>query len=181
MFDVWLLLWCCRGFSKAMSSAFVTARRNRYVPQFTSAVADAIATGGAPTRYAYGQAMATAIADGGDGQAAVAEATATAFCQGGSTATAWAQAYAVALSQNSQGCLVLNQAKAMAESKCGSQGAEALSKAEATSTVLGFCGLMDFMPSDTSYNWASGTSGSSSNGGNSAYGGLVNNWGNSGN
>lgn len=66
--------------------------------------------------------MATAIASGGDGQAAVAEATATAFCQGGGTATAWAQAYAVALSQNSQGCLVLSQAKVRFRSSVGTSG-----------------------------------------------------------
>lgn len=162
-------------YARTMADAFAYSRRRKNIPQFTSAVADAIATGGAPTRYAYGQAMATAIADGGDSQAAVAEATATALCEGGSTATAWSQAYAVALSQNSQGCLVLNQAKAMAQAKCGAHGAEALAKAEATSTVLGFCGLMDMLPSGLNYNWAGGNSGSSSSGG---YAGLVNNWGN---
>jgi hypothetical protein len=161
-------------YARTMADAFAYSRRRRNIPQFTSAVADAIATGGAPTRYAYGQAIATAIADGGDSQAAVAEATATALCEGGSTATAWSQAYAVALSQNSQGCLVLNQAKAMAQAKCGAQGAKTLSNAEATSTVLGFCGLLDMLPGGMSY-WAGGNSGSSSSGG---YGGLVNNWGN---
>jgi hypothetical protein len=151
-------------YARTMADAFAYSKRRNNIPQFTSAVADAIATGGASTRYAYGQAIATAIADGGDSQAAVAEATATALCQGGSTATAWSQAYAVALSQNSHGCLVLNQAKAMAQAKCGAQGAQALSNAEATSTVLGFCGLLNMLPSGMNYNWAGGSSGSSSNG-----------------
>lgn len=131
------------GFSRSMSHAFVFAKQRNYLPSFVPAVCDAINNGGDVTRYAYGQAIATAIAGGGDSQAAVAEATATAFCAGGSTAQAWASAYAIALSENSQGCLVLNQAKAMAFARCGNGMAQSWSGTEATSTVLGFCGLWD--------------------------------------
>ncbi|KAF6257956.1 hypothetical protein COO60DRAFT_1521458 [Scenedesmus sp. NREL 46B-D3] len=159
-----------------MSNAFVYARRNRYVPQFTTAVADAIATGGAPTRYAYGQAIATAIAQGGDSQAAVAEATASAFCAGGSTASAWSSAYAVALSQDSRGCLVLNQARAMARARCGPGAAEAVSRAQSTSTVLGFCGLFDFIPG-LNMGWSGGDAGSNAVGAGSA---NANGWGSTG-
>ncbi|KAF6257954.1 hypothetical protein COO60DRAFT_1521418 [Scenedesmus sp. NREL 46B-D3] len=161
-------------FANTMAGAFGAARRRRSMPQFTTAVASAIATGGAPTRYAYGQAIATAIAQGGDGQAAVAEATATAICAGGSTASAWASAYAVALSQDSRGCLVLNQAKAMAKAQCGNGASKAFSDAEATSTVLGFCGLLDLLPGGIGMGWAGGNSGSNSG---NAYGGLFNGWG----
>ncbi|KAF8073129.1 Bbs1 [Scenedesmus sp. PABB004] len=151
-------------FADTMADAFVVARERRALPQFTSAVAGAISAGGAPTRYAYGQAIAAAIAGGGDGQAAVAEATAQAFCAGGSTASAWASAYAVALGQDAQGCLVLNQAKAMAQAQCGAGAAQAVSKAEATSLVLGFCGLLDFMPGGSfpDFSWSGGNSGSTS-------------------
>jgi hypothetical protein len=146
------------------------------MPQFTNAVADAISTGGAPTRYAYGQAIATAIAQGGDSQAAVAEATASAFCAGGSTASAWASAYAVALSQDSRGCLVLNQARAMARARCGPGVAESFSRAQSTSVVLGFCGLFDFIPG-LNMGWSGGDAGS-----NAAGGGLAdaNGWGGTG-
>jgi hypothetical protein len=104
------------------------------------------------------------IAQGGDSKAAVAEATATAFCEGGSTAQSWASAYAVALSKDSQGCLVLNEAKAMARAKCGAAGAESVAKSEATSLVLGFCGLFDLLPFDFSF-------------GTSQSGGSSNSWG----
>jgi hypothetical protein len=161
-------------FATTMAGAFGAARRRKSMPQFTTAVADAIATGGAPTRYAYGQAIATAIAQGGDSQAAVAEATASAFCAGGSTASAWASAYAVALSQDSRGCLVLNQAKAMAKAQCGNGASDAFSQAEATSTVLGFCGLLDLLPGGIDMGWSGSNSGSNSG---NAYGGLFNGWG----
>lgn len=130
------------GFSRSMSQAFVFARQRNYLPSFVPAIADAILGGGEPARYAFGSAIATAIADGGDGRAAVAEATAQAMCSGGSTAQAWAEAYAVALSQDRQGCLVLNEAKAMAYARCGPGFSESWSRTEATSTVLGFCGLL---------------------------------------
>jgi hypothetical protein len=58
---------------------------------------------------------------------------------------------------------VLNEAKAMAQARCGAGAAESISKAEATSMVLGFCGLLDLIPID--YNFSSGNSGSSSWGG----------------
>jgi hypothetical protein len=161
------------SYADTMADAFVYARRKKHVPQMTTAVADAIATGGAPTRYAYGQAIATAIAQGGDSQAAVAEATATAICAGGSTASAWASAYAVALSQDSRGCLVLNEAKAMAKAQCGNGASQAISEAEATSTVLGFCGLLDMLPGGINMGWSGGNSGSNSN----SYGGLMDGWG----
>ena len=147
-----------------MAGAFSAAKRDNIVQQFTRSVSDAVAQGGAPARLAFGEAIATAVAQGGDSQAAVAEATATAFCEGGSTAQSWASAYAVALSKDSQGCLVLNQAKALAQAKCGAGAAESISKAEATSLVLGFCGLIDFLP-DLNFNFGSSQSGGSSWGG----------------
>ena len=154
-----------------MSSAFTYAKRGNQLPVFTNAVADAIASGGAPTRYAYGQAIATAIAGGGEGQAAVAEATATAFCAGGGTAAAWASAYAVALSQDSRGCLVLSQARALASARCGAGAAEAFTKAEATSIVLGFCGLLDMLPPGSmDMGWSGGSAGGSATGGGRADG-----------
>lgn len=130
-----------QGFSRSMSQAFVFARQRNLLPSFVPAIADAILNGGEPTRYAFGSAIATAIAEGGDGRVAVAEATATAMCSGGSTAQAWAEAYAVALSQDQQGCTVLNEARAIAYARCGPGFAESWVRTEATSTVLGFCGL----------------------------------------
>lgn len=147
-----------QAFAGTMADAFSVAKRGAYVPQFTRSVTNAIAQGGPSTKLAYGEAIATAIAQGGDSKAAVAEATATAFCEGGSTAQSWASAYAIALSKDSQGCLVLNEAKAMAQAKCGAGATQAISKAEATSLVLGFCGLLDF---DVNYNFSGGNSGSS--------------------
>lgn len=127
------------GFSRAISQSFAFARQQNFLPSFVPAIANAILGGGVQTRYAFGSAIATAIADGGDSRAAVAEATATAMCSGGSTAQAFAEAYAVAIEQNSQGCTVLKEAHAMAYARCGPGYAEAWSKTEATSTVLGYC------------------------------------------
>mgnify|MGYP001807464633 CR=1 FL=1 len=127
------------GFSRAISQSFAFARQQNFLPSFVPAIANAILGGGVQTRYAFGSAIATAIADGGDSRAAVAEATATAMCSGGSTAQAFAEAYAVAIEQDSQGCTVLKEAHAMAYARCGPGYAEAWSKTEATSTVLGYC------------------------------------------
>jgi len=148
-------------FANTMADAFSAAKRGGIVPQFTKSVSGAVAQGGAPATLAFGEAIATAVAQGGDSSAAVAEATATAFCEGGSTAQSWANAYAVALSKDSKGCLVLNEAKAMARAQCGAGAAEALSKAEATSTLLGFCGLADFIPG-FDFNFGTSQSGGSS-------------------
>jgi len=150
-----------QAFAGTMADAFAVSKRGAYVPQFTRSVTDAISRGGPSTKLAYGEAIATAIAQGGDSKAAVAEATATAFCEGGSTAQSWASAYAIALSKDASGCLVLNEAKAMAQARCGAGASEAFSKAEATSMVLGFCGLLDMIP-DINYNFSGGNSGSSS-------------------
>eukprot|EP00879_Flechtneria_rotunda_P008825 GHRR01009243.1.p1 GENE.GHRR01009243.1~~GHRR01009243.1.p1 ORF type:complete len:473 (+),score=194.98 GHRR01009243.1:401-1819(+) len=153
-----------RSYARAVAGAFAVARQRRYLPQFTSAVAEAIATGGSQSRYAYGQAIATAIAQGGDSSAAVADATATAICTGGSTANAWASAYAVALSQDSRGCLVLNQARAIAQARCGRNGAEASAQSEASSRVLGFCGLLNYLPGGFNFGVSGANSGSNSYG-----------------
>lgn len=113
------------------------------------------------------QAIATAVAQGGDSQAAVAEATAQAMCAGGSTASAWASAYAVALSTDARGCLVLNEAKAMARARCGPSGAESFARSQTNSLVLGFCGLMDLIPGLGGINlggWSGGNAGSSTTG-----------------
>lgn len=68
---------------------------------------------------------------------------------------------------------MLNQAKALAQARCGNGAAEAFSKAEATSTVLGFCGLLDLVPGGVNMGW-SGSSGSSNTASNGAtYGGLL--------
>jgi hypothetical protein len=103
------------------------------------AIAEAILGGGVQSRFAFGSAIATAIADGGGNRAAVAEATATALCSGGSTAQAWAEAYAVAIEQDPQGCTVLREAYASAYARCGPGYAQSWANSEATSTVLGFC------------------------------------------
>ena len=129
-------------FSRMIGGAFGVARRRNSVPQMTTAITEAVATGGTNAQVTYGTAIAKAVAAGGDSQAAVAEATATAYCEGGSTAESWSNAYAVAISQDSKGCLVMNEARAMAMAKCGGGQFTSEAKAEATSTVLGFCGLL---------------------------------------
>jgi hypothetical protein len=65
------------AFAHTMADAFTVARRDSVMPQFTRSVAGAVSQGGPSARLAYGEAIATAIASGGDSQAAVAEATAT--------------------------------------------------------------------------------------------------------
>jgi hypothetical protein len=150
-------------YANNLASAFGYAKQQQKVPQLTSAVCSSIAEGGDAARYATGNAIATAIAAGGDSKAAVAEATATALCEGGSTAQAWSSAYAVALSKDSNGCLVLNEAKAMAQARCGDGAAEAISNAESASNVLGFCGMLDGFPPD--FSMSSGNGGSSATNG----------------
>jgi hypothetical protein len=147
-------------FANNLAQSFGYAKQRSVVPQLTSAVCDSINQGGDPARLAAGTAIGKAIAGGGDSQAAVAEATATAMCQGGSTAQAWAAAYAIALSKDANGCLVLNEAKAQAQAKCGDGAADAVSNAEATSNILGFCGLLDGLP-DMDMSVSAGKSGSS--------------------
>jgi hypothetical protein len=151
-------------FANTMADSFGVAKRDNSVPEFTKSVTGAVQQGGAPATLAFGEAIATAVAQGGDSKAAVAEATATAFCEGGSTAESWSSAFAVALSKDSSGCLVLNEAKAMAQAKCGPGAAESITKAEASSLVLGFCGLLDFFPG-FDFNFGSSQSGGSSWGG----------------
>lgn len=158
------------GFAQSMANAFIFAAQRDYMPRFATAVADAISTGGAPARYAYGEAIATAIAAGDDGQAAVAEATAEAFCAGGATASSWASAYAVALEKDARGCLVLSQARAMAEVKCGASGAQAFSKAQTTSVLLGFCGLLDLVPTGSlNLGWSDASADASTSGATTPY------------
>jgi hypothetical protein len=147
-----------------MADTFAVSKQQNIIPQMTRSVTDAMTQGGAPATLAFGEAIATAVAQGGDSKAAVAEATATAICEGGSTAEAWSSAYAVALSKDSQGCLVLNEAKAMARAKCGQGAAQSITKAEASSIVLGFCGLLDFIPG-FDFNFGTSQSGGSSWGG----------------
>jgi len=151
-------------FARTMAQAFGVAKQKKAVPAMTTAVADAIAQGGADARYAMGTAIAQAVAAGGDSQAAITEATANAFCAGGSIANSWASAYAVALSQDAKGCLVLNQAKALAQSACGSGAANSIARAEATSLVMGFCGLLDMVPGGGGMGWSGGSTGSSTAG-----------------
>jgi hypothetical protein len=147
-----------------MADSFAVAKQQNSVPDLTRSITGAVSQGGAPATLAFGEAIATAVAQGGDSKAAVAEATATAFCEGGSTAQSWSNAFAIALSKDSAGCLVLNEAKAMAKAKCGPGVSESISKAEASSVVLGFCGLLDFIPG-FDFNFGSSQSGGSSWGG----------------
>jgi len=151
-------------FAATMANSFAVAKQQNSVPDLTRSITGAVSQGGAPATLAFGEAIATAVAQGGDSKAAVAEATATAFCEGGSTAQSWSNAFAIALSKDSAGCLVLNEAKAMAKAKCGPGVSESISKAEASSVVLGFCGLLDFIPG-FDFNFGSSQSGGSSWGG----------------
>lgn len=161
-------------YASTLADAFGYAQQQESVPQLTEAICDSIETGGDAAKYASGTAIAQAIAQGGDSKAAVAEATATALCTGGSTAEAWSSAYAIALSQDKNGCLVLNEAKAMAFSMCGNGAADAVAEAEASSSVLGFCGLLEGMFPDNELSFSSGNSGSTSTAGGS------NGWGSNG-
>jgi hypothetical protein len=145
-------------YGSLMANTFGAAKRKKKVPQMTAAVTEAVATGGENAQIAYGTAIAKAIAGGGDSQAAIAEATATAYCQGGATADSWSNAYAVAISQDSKGCLVLNEARALAQARCRGGQFTSDAQSEATSTVLGFCGLLP--PGYGGSSFASGTSGS---------------------
>jgi hypothetical protein len=155
-------------YASTLANAFGYARQQQQVPQLTTAVSEAITSGGDSMRFASGTAIAQAIAQGGDSKAAVAEATATALCAGGSQAQAWSSAYAVALSQDRNGCLVLNEAKALAQAKCGDGAADAVADAEASSTVLGFCGLLEGLFPDTDVSFRGSNSGST---------GSTNGWG----
>jgi hypothetical protein len=129
------------AFADAAADAFVASRRRGSARPLGLAMADAVASGGSTGSALYGQAIAKAVAAGGEGQAAVAEATAEVFCAGGAPASAWSSAFAVALNQDENGCLVLNQARAMAMSSCGGGAFNSVADADATSIVLGFCGL----------------------------------------
>jgi hypothetical protein len=128
-------------FARATASAFTDARRRGSLRNFGLAVADAVSRGGQNGQYAYGKALATAIAGGGDGQQAVAEATAEVFCSGSNSyASAWSSAFAIALNQDQNGCLVLSKARALASASCGGGAFNSFADSEATSKVLGFCG-----------------------------------------
>jgi hypothetical protein len=161
------------AFSQSVAEAFGISKRRRELPQFTKAIADAIAQGGSDGQYAYGQAIAKAVAGGGDSRAAVAEATATAMCAGGSQATAWASAYAIALSINNDGCLVLNEARALAVARCRGGQFSSESKTSATSTVLGFCGMLSSEGGPGGLPWGGngGFNGGYLPGGRNSYGG----------
>lgn len=129
-------------FVDACSDAFLASRRQGSIKHFGLAMADALQQGGTYGQYTYGQAIAKAVAQGSDGQAAVAEATAEVFCQGGSYANAWSSAFAIALNQDQNGCLVLSKARALAVSSCGGGAFNSYADSDSTSKVLGFCGLM---------------------------------------
>lgn len=145
-------------FADACSSALLASRRQGSVRSFGLAMADAVQQGGEIGRYTYGQAIAKAVSQGSDGQQAVAEATAEVFCQGGSYANAWASAFAVALYQDENGCLALSKAQALAVASCGGGAFKSYSSSDATSKVLGFCGLATGAVPGFSFN--SGSSGS---------------------
>lgn len=150
-------------YANTLADAFGYAQQQQRVPQLTQAVVESINTGGDAARYASGTAIAQAVAAGGDSKAAVAEATAVALCSGQATAQSWSSAYAVALAKSQDGCLVLNEAKALAQARCGEGAADAIADAEASSTVLGFCGLLEGFFPDTEMSWSGGNTGSLSN------------------
>jgi len=129
------------AFADATADAFVASRKRGTVKNFGLAMADAVSQGGDYGAYTYGQAIAKAVSAGGDGQAAVAEATAEVFCSGDSYASAWSSAFAVALNQDQNGCLVLSNARALATASCGGGAFNSYADSDATSRVLGFCGL----------------------------------------
>lgn len=58
---------------------------------------------------------------------------------------------------------MLSQARALASARCGNGAAQSFSRAQATSVVLGFCGLGDLLPG-LNLGWSSGNAGSSSTG-----------------
>lgn len=147
-------------YANTLANAFGYAQQQQQVPQLTEAVCEAVQTGGDSAKFAAGSAIATAIAQGGTSKAAVAEATATALCAGGSQAQAWSSAYAIALAKDQNGCLVLNEAKAMAQAKCGDGAADSVANAEASSQVLGFCGLLEGFFPDEEVSFSGGNSGS---------------------
>lgn len=147
------------AFADATADAFVESRRRGSIKNFGLAMADAVNTGGQYGQYTYGQGIAKALAQGGDGQQAVAEATAEVFCNGNDYASAWSSAFAVALSEDENGCLVLSRARAMALASCGGGAFNSYSDSDATSQVLGFCGL--FPPgAGPDFSFSTGDSGS---------------------
>jgi len=129
-----------QSLAQSTAEAFTVARAAGTLGDFAGAMAQAVSEGGEYGQATFGQAMAKAMATT-EGQAAVAEATASVFCGPNTYATAWAEAMSVALSRDSRGCLVLNKAKAIAVARCNGGVFSAEAKAEATSRVLGFCGL----------------------------------------
>ncbi|KAI8473620.1 MAG: hypothetical protein J3K34DRAFT_410635 [Monoraphidium minutum] len=129
-------------FAQAAAQSFAEARRRGSLRNYGLAMADACVQGGAQAYPVYGQALARAIAEGGDSQLAVAEATAEVFCSGSNDyASAWSSAFAVALSQDKNGCLVLSKARALATASCGGGAFNSYADSESTSKVLGFCGM----------------------------------------
>jgi hypothetical protein len=150
-----------QSLASSTAEAFTAAKAAGTLNDFAGAMAQALAEGGEYGQATFGQAMAKAMATS-EGQAAVAEATASVFCGPGTYATAWAEAMSVALSRDSRGCLVLNKAKAIAVARCNGGVFSAEAKAEATSRVLGFCGLRPWY---------------SSGGGGNNWGNNNNNWG----
>jgi hypothetical protein len=129
-----------QSLAQSTAEAFTAAKAAGTIGDFAGAMAQALTEGGEYGQAAFGQAIAKAMATT-EGQAAVAEATASVFCGPNTYATAWAEAMSVALSRDARGCLVLNQAKAIAVARCNGGVFSAEAKAEATSRVLGFCGL----------------------------------------
>ncbi|KAI8470303.1 MAG: hypothetical protein J3K34DRAFT_510396 [Monoraphidium minutum] len=128
--------------AQATANAFLTSKKQGSLRNFGLSMADAVSRSGGDSRYAFGEALASAIGGGGDAAAAVAEATAEVFCAGeGDYASAWSSAFAVALSQDENGCLVLSKARALATASCGGGAFDSTSDTDATSKVLGFCGL----------------------------------------
>jgi hypothetical protein len=133
------LLW--PGLLFSFQSAFVDGSVNTYAV----ATANAIADGGYPTAYAYGQAIANAE-PGSENWRALVAATAAVFCNSADSANAWSAAIAVAVEVdgNKNGCQLLTDAYAAAVQQCG-QGLFTILDGvdQTTARVLQNCGLID--------------------------------------
>jgi hypothetical protein len=133
--------------------SFNTAYIDNSVSSYAVATANAIADGGYPTAYTYGQAIQNAEY-GSDNWRALVAATASLFCTSADSASAWGAAIAVAVEvddgpnngnvQQSNGCRLLADAYAQAVQQCGQGLFTILDGVDQTTVrVLQTCGLID--------------------------------------
>lgn len=143
------LLW------PGLQYGFGSAYRDNTVGAYAVASANAIADGGYPTAYAYGQAIANAE-PGSDNWRALVAATAAIFCNSADAASAWSAAIAVAVevedgpadgARQSNGCRLLVDAYGAAVQQCGQGLFTVLDGIDATAArTLQTCGLIDAVP-----------------------------------